>query len=272
MPYCKELLRLAPFVSLPFLLCAMGLEEIFFKSYNYSDYTNDEFNCTQEDVNFCVICRNGSFANNSLPSCSCCRNNSRPGYCMNSSCTLCPIGTFQNMSGKTSCQDCPIGTFCGNCGCTFCSGCPCGYEAKHEHSSKCTQCNPGYFKRNNNTSLCQLCPQGSCCQKPGTVNPRKCENDEVCPAGCQEPIFCDVPWHIRENGEKCNMSAAIIVIICILVPIAILIIVIIIYKFCKWYKWRWLHSELSSGEREPLLPPQGNRTNARVQDPVYTGL
>ena len=54
-----------------------------------------------------------SLKNSDTESCSCCEqygNGTDGGVCYNqSSCTVCPAGHYQNLTGQVNCESCPIG-------------------------------------------------------------------------------------------------------------------------------------------------------------------
>lgn len=80
-----------------------------------------------------------------------------------SSCTVCPVGTFQSEAGKSYCTNCPPGRFrdaldppntCKACsagrfaassGQTSCDVCPAGRHSPGEAEDKCTSCAAGTY-------------------------------------------------------------------------------------------------------------------------------
>ena len=88
----------------------------------------------------------------------------RPGGANDSSCTLCPPGTFGEAEGATSCTPCPVGSAGGTAAganssatCTPCS--PGSFSASLTGAAVCSACLPGTFAAAG-ASACTSCPSG----------------------------------------------------------------------------------------------------------------
>lgn len=82
------------------------------------------------------------------------------------SCSACPAGTYNDVTGQIACSLCPEGTYNGNLGSTSinaCSGCPSGMYAV-PGSQFCYPCPAGQYSTNGSepdNSKCVSCPAGT---------------------------------------------------------------------------------------------------------------
>ncbi|KAJ6248404.1 insulin-like growth factor binding protein [Anaeramoeba flamelloides] len=114
----------------------------------------------------CVKCRAGTYSN-------------QRGQADNSTCLLCPPGSYSN-EGATQCIPCGAGDYNPNNGSASCEKCPPGTYNPVNGSlsiSDCLDCGPGNFSAYYGSSICSLCSTGS-------YNPSwRQENCISCPPG-----------------------------------------------------------------------------------------
>ena len=116
--------------------------------------------------------------------------NNMVGSIHKNNCSICPIGTYSNMTASTSCyqtiqgyyQDkegqadmipCPIGTFNTKIGSTTiqsCELCKVGNYQSERGSTLCHKCAPGFYQNKTGQSECTNCPAGTYNEKEGATN------------------------------------------------------------------------------------------------------
>lgn len=60
-------------------------------------------------------------------------------------CADCPMGRYQNATGRATCKDCPAGQYEPTTGQTECRDCPANYRKAVRSPLECTACNPGNY-------------------------------------------------------------------------------------------------------------------------------
>eukprot|EP00948_MAST-09A_sp_MAST-9A-sp1_P003775 g3775.t1 len=122
-------------------------------------------------------------------------------------CTLCPSGTFSNVTGSKGCLSCMKGTFTQNDGSTKCSNCPAGRFNNVSGSKVCEhECDPGTYGLGGSTSKeCDAkCPPGSFSTKGAST--KTCT---LCQAGRYNNVYgastCD---NICERGKYSTHGAS----------------------------------------------------------------
>ena len=124
----------------------------------------------------------------SPPCLEACRNDFYRYNGLDSSCSLCPPGTFSNTSNlNTKCQPCPAGSYQPSAGSTSCVLASPGYFVFGIGQADQTPCEPGSFTEVNGTVNCTLCEIGYASDKVGADNRSTCE---VCENGT---TFSDKP-------------------------------------------------------------------------------
>jgi hypothetical protein len=136
----------------------------------------------------------------------------RPGwYCpFNETRTMCPLYTYNNLSGGQSlldCLPCPPGYFCNEEGMAMyqVNPCPPGYYCTQATYSP-VPCPEGTYRSDEgagNITDCWPCPAGYYCVGYNqTTNGTQCERGEFCPEGTQVPMTCQPGMY--NFGGKCG--------------------------------------------------------------------
>lgn len=109
-------------------------------------------------------------------------------YTFSSICAVCPVGLYKDTqtqydvssawagtgcSMETECTQCDAGKFQDQTGQSACKACPEGYEQKYNDPSACSPCTLGTFF-NATTSTCYLCPSGQYQDEEASTSCKAC--------------------------------------------------------------------------------------------------
>ena len=125
------------------------------------------YNSGSTNINNCSECQIGSYSLNGSDLCSICTVGTYQDKIAQSSCNLCPQGTFNNNTNSTKLSDCTLcspGTFQSHQGSSNCSICPSGFYQDIYYQSSCKSCPAGTFNMLNGTTnfnSCIPCPVGT---------------------------------------------------------------------------------------------------------------
>eukprot|EP01119_Soliformovum_irregulare_P005003 TRINITY_DN1629_c0_g1_i2.p1 TRINITY_DN1629_c0_g1~~TRINITY_DN1629_c0_g1_i2.p1 ORF type:complete len:659 (+),score=62.24 TRINITY_DN1629_c0_g1_i2:1151-3127(+) len=142
----------------------------------------------------CQACPPGTYAPQAKGFCYQCPQNWYGDLPAQSSCTPCPLGTYNLAAGATNasqclpcppgwysntggggCSACPTGYFSGQ-GQSQCSPCPVGQFANGTSMSSCFNCTPGTFARELGQSACTPCKAGTYNTQYQSQGCTRCDN------------------------------------------------------------------------------------------------
>lgn len=119
----------------------------------------------------CIKCSAGKY--NLLPGCTACSN------LTDTDCVKCEVGTASTVEGRdTTCDVCPNGTFASPAGATTCTRCPNGTFSSAKAGS-CTKCALGWWSPEG-SSVCTPCPMNTYLNLEGKGDASACM---PCPEG-----------------------------------------------------------------------------------------
>jgi len=176
----------------------------------------------------CTACGVGNYALNASV-CSICPQGSYNNISASASCTLCPAGTYNNNTGSPSfsdCRACPLGSYASQNGSVGCQACGIGTHANVTGLATCYQCAPGHATNTSGSINCTACVEGfhaqswgsDICQPcdPGTASNSPAE--DVCPpcslgyasgtSGLTECSKCLIGTYANNTGTAVCTSCA----------------------------------------------------------------
>lgn len=119
-----------------------------------------------------------------------------PGtYCNAGSCTPCPAGYYNPVSGALSCLPCEAGRYSSTTGATACLNCPAGTFQANTGSTSCSACPAGTAQPNIGSAACIACASGTYQNNEGAATCNACE--AACTSGCDSVT------------GNCNSTAAV---------------------------------------------------------------
>jgi hypothetical protein len=176
----------------------------------------------------CETCEVNTLASDEKSACIPCKACSEGTYIValcsavdgiDTSCTKCDGGTYQDLANQGSCKDCPAGSFCPS-GSAVPSACPQGTFCPGQ-SQLPIPVQSGYFQvgASGETVVASahnetVCPAGSFCDT-GTIF--VCEEGQYCPVGASSPVacpqgnYCASPSEMVscDSGEYCPASSLV---------------------------------------------------------------
>lgn len=149
----------------------------------------------------CQACPTGTFANNSVPECNNC---SRKGWCNSTSfCVKCPVGHYQNVTGKTECVPCPVGHYQDLTGKTECLRCPVGHYQNVTGKKVCLPCPVGHYQDKPGNYSCSPCRKGFYSKSAGSPRCISCKFGEYCNTlGCTSCSSCPAGTQADRMGAQ----------------------------------------------------------------------
>ena len=143
---------------------------------------------------FCTLCPAGTFNNiTNVTICALCPAGKFSTGTGLSVCTNCATGTFIDLPGQTVCKFCTAGTFMSTTGFSVCTNCSIGTYMANVGYSACTRCEAGRYSTASAGTRCDLCVAGKFSTTQGSVNDT-CQN-------------CSIGFYMNLNGAgACTIS------------------------------------------------------------------
>ena len=128
-------------------------------------------------------------------------------------CTTCAAGTYA-AKGATSCSDCPVGTYQASTGQSSCTQCNAGTyndKTKQTASTACVACPVGTYQASKGQGSCTQCSAGTYNDKTGQTAATACVDctaGHYCPAGSGSQGTCAAGKYAPAKSSQCSDCAA----------------------------------------------------------------
>jgi hypothetical protein len=173
----------------------------------------------------CTLCESGSYSISGQSSCTLCPPGTFNDVNGSASCTPCIEGLFNPVNGSKSandclacfpgsynpdkgaaeCHACPAGTFNSEYGSVSCFPCPKGTSSTSINASSsntCQACDAGKYNPNAGASDCLGCPVGTFSSEKGGVECRQCPPGSYCPTQSHTPCVCKLFEYQPDPGQQ----------------------------------------------------------------------
>ncbi len=105
----------------------------------------------------------------------------------------CPVGQYQDETGKSSCKPCEAGKYQDETGKTSCKCCPAGQFQNETGKSSCKLCGYGTHQPATCKTSCDNCPKATYQDEKGQANCKDCDVGQTSPEGSTKKDECHYP-------------------------------------------------------------------------------